>query len=543
MTTKLANDIAVLQVDHRQHLIDVFQRANQVSLSEDPEILSAQMLDLMVETCQAETALFFLFDPETDELVITTIRGDDDSLGLIGMRLRKNLGIVGAAISESQPIIVGDLPGDPRWLRIINPKRAGQLMNAITLPLCAEDRLIGAIQIFNYQWAELDLLMVLGQRLAIDLKRLIQVQEARSVNRRLYGLIDVIGQVAGSMDRERLLQLVTESAARLVGARRSSIYLVEKGSENLSYQVSYHAQDSQSDHLVPPSTSRELYKLIYKPDLQQDNLSDSGAANAICFTTHSAISAPLTSAHLDPETRQSITDNSIIGGLLTLNKRGGNFSSQDAYLLEVLASQTSTFLQAAELYEQANDLFLDVLKALVAFIDAKDPYTQGHSLRVSELSVGIAQELGLDQETINDIRIGSLLHDVGKIGIPDEILKKKGGLTTEEYEQMKNHPMLGGNIIGQVRVLQNVIPAITEHHERLDGSGYPLGLSSDQVTLLGRIVAVADVFDAMITNRPYRDAIDTQKVFDYLHENADILFDADCVRALVRIIQKDTAVP
>jgi putative nucleotidyltransferase with HDIG domain len=539
MTTKLSDELSVLQIDYRQHLIKVFQRSNQITRAEDPETLAAQMLDMMIELSQAETALFFLFDPETDELVITTIRGDDESLGLIGMRLKKHLGIVGASISESQPIIVGDLPGDPRWLRIIDPKRANQLENAITLPLHLEDRLIGAIQIFNYRWAEPDLLMVLGQRLASDLQRLIQVQETRSANRRLHGLIDVIGQVAGSMDRERLLQLVTESAARLVEAERSSIYLVDKGSEDLSYQVSYHDEAHGTLPAAPAPSSKELYKLVHKPDPQSDVRTESSSTNAAYFTTHSALSAPLTAAHLDAETRQSIKDNSVIGGLLTLNKRSGNFSAQDAHLLEVLASQTSTFLQVAELYEQANDLFLDVLKALVAFIDAKDPYTQGHSLRVSELSVGIAQELGLDQETINDIRIGSLLHDVGKIGIPDDILKKKGSLTAEEYDQMKNHPTLGGNIIGQVRVLQSVLPAITEHHERLDGSGYPLGLSTDRLSLMGRIVAVADVFDAMSTDRPYRDAIAAQDVLDYLHENANILFDANCIEALTRIIPKD----
>ena len=149
MATELANDLLVLQVDYGQRLIDVFLRSNQITRTEDPEVLTAQMLDLMIEASQAETAFFYLFDPATDELVITAIRGDDESLGLIGMRLKKHLGIVGASISGSQPIIVGDLHEDPRWLRIVDPKRAVQLENVICLPLSLDGELFGAVQIFN----------------------------------------------------------------------------------------------------------------------------------------------------------------------------------------------------------------------------------------------------------------------------------------------------------------------------------------------------------------------------------------------------------
>jgi HD-GYP domain-containing protein (c-di-GMP phosphodiesterase class II) len=538
---ELSNDLSVLQVDYGQRLIEIFLRSNQITRADRPEILTAQMLDLMIEISQAETAFFFLFDPATDNLVITCIRGDDESLGLIGMRLKKHLGIVGASISEAQPIIVSDLHGDSRWLRIFDPKRAGQLENAISLPLSVNGMLFGAIQIFNYQCLEPDLLMVLGQRLASDLDRLIQIEEIQSTNQRLNELINVLGQVAGTMDRDLLLQFVTESASKLVDAERSSVYLVEKGNEDLSYQVSYRSQTDaihRSDPAVPPT--KELYKLARKHLIQKSNCAESSPLSATYFTTQSALSIPLTGAHLDAATRQSKKDRNVIGGLLAINKRGAYFTAHDAQLLEVLASQTSTFLQIAELYEQSNDLFLDVLKTLVAFIDAKDPYTQGHSLRVSDLSVGIAQELGFDQETINDVRIGSLLHDVGKIGIPDHILKKKGRLTPKEFEEVKNHPRIGGNLIGQVRVLNNVLPAIAEHHERLNGSGYPLGISSNQISMMGRIVAVADVFDAMSTDRPYRKAIVTQEVLENLHENAGTMFDADCVNSLDRMIQRNT---
>jgi putative nucleotidyltransferase with HDIG domain len=206
--------------------------------------------------------------------------------------------------------------------------------------------------------------------------------------------------------------------------------------------------------------------------------------------------------------------------------------------MQILANQTSTFLQVAEMYEGAGELFLDAIRALAAAIDAKDPYTQGHSQRVSDYSVLISRELGLDDAQINDIRIASLLHDIGKIGIPDAILLKGGSLTPEEYDGIKRHPSTGVNILSQVRLLEPVLPGIAEHHERLNGSGYPSHKAGTQISLMGRIVAVADVFDAMTSGRPYRPALSAAAVLAYLEENAGVLFDAACVQALKNVLQR-----
>jgi HD-GYP domain-containing protein (c-di-GMP phosphodiesterase class II) len=223
---------------------------------------------------------------------------------------------------------------------------------------------------------------------------------------------------------------------------------------------------------------------------------------------------------------------------MALNNAGASFDPEDMQMLEILADQTSTFLQVAELYESNGELMLDAIKALVAAIDAKDPYTQGHSQRVSDYSVMIAQELGLPEAQVYEVRVGSLFHDVGKIGIPDAILQKQGKLTAEEYADVKKHSQTGKNILGQVKMLEPMLPAILEHHERLDGSGYPFGLKDQQISRMGRIVAVADVFDAMTSTRPYRKALAVSDVLEYLEGQAGILFDEACVGALIRIIQR-----
>jgi putative nucleotidyltransferase with HDIG domain len=244
------------------------------------------------------------------------------------------------------------------------------------------------------------------------------------------------------------------------------------------------------------------------------------------------LAVPLRTRPISVGKERSLLEERLIGNLMALNKQHGDFDDEDTQLLEILASQASTVLQVAELYGKANELFLDFIKVLAATIDAKDPYTRGHSQRVSNISVSVAEQMGLAGDLLHDIRIGSLLHDIGKIGVSDHILVKPTRLTEKEYEQMKKHPGIGFTIMEQVHLLHTVLPAIVQHHERLDGSGYPLGLRGEQISVMGRIVAVADVFDALSTNRPYRDALDLESVYSYLEKNTGLQFDGDCVQAL-----------
>ena len=152
------------------------------------------------------------------------------------------------------------------------------------------------------------------------------------------------------------------------------------------------------------------------------------------------------------------------------------------------------------------DLFMASIQMLAGAVDEKDPYTRGHSDRVTRYSVMIAREMGLNEDFIETVRVSAQLHDVGKIGIEDRILKKPGALTPEEFEVMKTHTTKGANILRPVAQLKEMLPGIELHHESLDGRGYPHGLKGDDIPLLPRIIAVADTFDALTTNRPYQQA-------------------------------------
>jgi HD-GYP domain-containing protein (c-di-GMP phosphodiesterase class II) len=182
------------------------------------------------------------------------------------------------------------------------------------------------------------------------------------------------------------------------------------------------------------------------------------------------------------------------------------------------------------------ELFLGSIRMLAAAIDEKDPYTRGHSGRVAKYSLMIGDILGLHAEDLDRLRISALLHDVGKIGVDDRVLKKPGKLTDEEFDLMKQHPVKGANIMRPVAQLRDILPGIELHHERMDGGGYPYGLQGDQIPLMARIIAVADTLDAITTNRPYQSAMDLEYALQRIRSLAISKFDAEVVSALEKAV-------
>ena len=219
-----------------------------------------------------------------------------------------------------------------------------------------------------------------------------------------------------------------------------------------------------------------------------------------------------------PEIRQLIAvplveGENLFGWLAAVNHvDDAEFGTVEASLLSSVGAILGIHSGNIELYRQQADLLAGVVRALTSAIDAKDPYTHGHSDRVARVSVRLAQEIGCDSETLNTIYLSGLLHDVGKIGIDDSVLRKPGRLTNQEYEHIKNHPEIGHKILAGLKKLGNVLPVVRHHHESWDGQGYPSRLPAEEIPLSARIVAVADSFDAMGSDRPYRKRMPDEKI-------------------------------
>jgi putative nucleotidyltransferase with HDIG domain len=192
-----------------------------------------------------------------------------------------------------------------------------------------------------------------------------------------------------------------------------------------------------------------------------------------------------------------------------------------------------------ELYTKMRKVYLDTIRALAAAIDAKDPYTKGHSERVAETSVALAQELNLSGRDIENIEYTALLHDIGKIGIADSILGKKDSLTSQEFDKIKEHTIMGANIIEPIDFLKNSYWAIYHHHEKYNGKGYPDGIKSEDIPILARIIAVADAYDAMGSDRPYRKKLSKEKILKEFTEQSGKQFDPQIVNALMLILKRE----
>ena len=189
--------------------------------------------------------------------------------------------------------------------------------------------------------------------------------------------------------------------------------------------------------------------------------------------------------------------------------------------------------------EELERAYLDTIGILRQTVEAKDPYTRGHSDRVSEYSVLIGKKLGLDEKTLHILKIGGLFHDIGKIGIPDSILLKESKLSDEEYSQIKNHPMIGVHMLGDAAIFTDILPIVKHHHERYDGRGYPSQLVGDDIPYVARIAAVADTFDAMTSKRSYRDSLPIDVVRAEIERCSGTQFDSNIAKVFLDIMDND----
>ena len=227
--------------------------------------------------------------------------------------------------------------------------------------------------------------------------------------------------------------------------------------------------------------------------------------------------------------------------ILTVEHSGDSFSADDVEFLRTLASHVSVASRNAQLYRSLEISYLDTVAALAAAVDAKDAYTRGHSERVMRNSVHLARALGLPQREVNMIRYSALLHDVGKIGLPTHILSTKARLTEEEFNLVKQHPVIGYEIVRPISFLQPALDGIRNHHERWDGHGYPEGLAGENIPFMGRLLTLADTWDAMAHDRFYRRARSTEEIVKEFLDCSATQFDPSLVPTAVEVLPGVTA--
>ncbi|HOC61206.1 MAG: GAF domain-containing protein [Syntrophaceae bacterium] len=266
------------------------------------------------------------------------------------------------------------------------------------------------------------------------------------------------------------------------------------------------------------------------PDAYEDDRFDKRIDELTGYRTRCLLCAPLKTSTGD-----------ILGAIEVMNKNNGVFTQTDMEYLKFLASYLSIFLENAILFNEQTTQFRSVLEVLAASIDAKDSLTSGHSSRVAQYTLGIASELGYNEDDLDTLNVAALLHDYGKLGTDDRILKKPGRLTPEEFEHIKEHVVNTKNILSKMAFSRKyrAVPFLaSQHHERLDGSGYMDSLSGTEIPFMARIIAVADVFEALTAKRHYRDALPVEEAFRMLEEDSGIKYDDNVISALKSYCKK-----
>lgn len=353
-------------------------------------------------------------------------------------------------------------------------------------------------------------------------------EQLRETQERLQAVYAATALITSETDLNKVFSKVMDKIFELVPAHNGVILLKDKKSGELVTEFVKSGVDKAevtvSSTIVNRASDKGEAVITY--DAAGDDRFEAGA---------SIISQNISSAMCVPLLHQG-----ECLGVLYLDTHGTTnaFVQGDLELLVALAGSSAIAIKNAQYMHDLEQSYQDNLLTLVNAIEMRDHYTVGHTWRVTNFSIEIAREMGWDDEQLKQVYMGGVLHDVGKIAIPDAILGKASRLTEEEFAQMKVHPERGARLLGDVEILQQYIPYCLSHHERYDGKGYPSGLKGEEIPLEARLLSVVDAYDAMSTNRPYRKRLTQDEVKAELKRNSGMQHDPQFVEAFLRMLEK-----
>jgi len=347
-------------------------------------------------------------------------------------------------------------------------------------------------------------------------------------------LLSQLSQILNStLDHQEVRRRAMEAATRLMKAEVGSLLLVDEERRQLYFEVALGDREEDIKKITLnlgegiAGWVAENGKPLIVNDPEKERRFFKGVDERTDFKTRNLICVPVK------------VKEKVIGVLEAINKqKEEDFDHEDLSLFTSLADQVAIALDNSRLYQELEEMFFQTAESLADAIEKRDPYTGGHTQRVTLYTSAIAKYLQLNLMERKWLKIASVLHDIGKIGIEDQILRKPNRLSSEEFNMIKRHSDMGAEIIEHIRQLREIVPGVKYHHEMMNGKGYPDGLRGESIPLLAKIVAVADTYDAMTTDRPYRKALEKEAAIEELKKCSGTQFDSEVVEAFIQAYQK-----
>ncbi len=507
------------------------------------EPLLKETLDAAIQLARADDGVLMMVDDVSDDLYVaaapnfpdavaarTRIKPDEGAVGLVARQLGLLLLTSRAQIAECPAF----LPKD-------------QLTSVLCAPLhhpcaCDEPEMLGILILIRrvgspdltHDDARLIREFCAPASAALQNARCYRKMQRRAVQ--LKNFVEISQSLMASLQVDVVLRSIIDRAVELLGCQAGSLLMVDPETSELVFKVVVGPAESKLiGTRLPPGagiagavaqTGAPLIVNHAKADPRHYGEVDASTA----LTTQALLCVPL------------MDTSRAIGVVEVMNKTSGvPFDEEDRDLLAAFALQGAIALKNAQLYTDLRNTFADTVRLIANAVEARDQYTRGHTGRVTQLAIETARELGWSREQIEILEIGALLHDIGKIGISDAILRKPDDLTPDEYKEMMRHPVVGAKMLEGVAALRPMLPYILYHQERYDGLGYPFGLRGNEIPLEGRILAAIDTFDAMTSNRPYRNGLSEEEAIAEIMRNRGTQFDPDVVDALLRALQSRKA--
>lgn len=525
------------QVDLLNIELDIYRQIGGLAVKTlSTETILSQLMDFSLKAVQCSSGTIYIFDEKKQDLTFKIIKGPL-ARKLKGRKMYADQGIVGLVATSKKPYVSNDLSKDKNWLPI-----GGSQKNVMAVPLIIKNRVIGVMQVFDkkggkpFRNEDLKMLSSIANHFAMIMQSANVFNDLQNRIRQSATLQEVGSLLISSLDPKIVRHRAMEAITKLMRAQTGSLLMVDEKTHELFFEVALgEAGAAVKEIRLKMGEGIAGWvavsgKPLIVPDVLKDKRFQGKVDKKSKFRTRNMICVPV------------VIKGKVIGVLQAINRLHGlDFTKDDLKLFQLFSNQVAIALDNARLYQEIKETFYATSEALAEAIEKRDPYTGGHTKRVLEYSMAIVKFMeGVTPEFAELLRLSAVLHDIGKIGVADSILRKQAPLDNDEAEAMRQHPLYGVQILKHVPQLKDVIPGMLYHHEKPDGRGYPEGLLDGQIPLVAKIISVADTYDAMTTTRPYRKGLPAEVAIGELKKFSGTQFDKAVVEAFLKAFEAGT---